>query len=399
MAGLDLTSYDYALEQGYPDGIESEVYESNPLFAMMPKDYTFGGKLANVEVKYADSAGRSSVLATAITNFAAHKGVQFQVTRKKDYAYSVVDRETLLASQTDPGAAADALEMEMESLINKARNAAGVAVWGSGSGSIGKVASFTSTAITLATVDDVSKFEVGDVLAASATDGGGTLRNSGATTTVTAIDRDTGVLTCDTTLIAALANSDFLFPAGDYDARFSGVQAWVPATAPSATTFYGVDRTKDKTRLGGIRYDGTSAPKNEALILGAARIRREGGQPTHGFMHPMDVADLVNILGSAVRYEMVQAVGATIGFQSIVIAIPGGSIRLFEDRNCPRSVAYLLDMSSWQFRSLGKPFQWVDEDGRKILRRATTDDYDMRVATYGNVICKRPGHNIRIALA
>lgn len=398
MAGLDLTAYNYALETQYPNGIESEVYEDNPLLAMMAKEKDFYGSDAAIEVKYADNAGRSALFATAQANVGSHKGVRFSVQRRRDYAVGVVDRETLKASQRDPGAAAAALEMEMESLKNKARNSAGIAVWGTGSGSLGKVGAFNGTTVTLATVDDIVKFELGDVLQFSSTDGGGSLRASGASIAVTGVDRDNGILTfASTASITSLGVGDYIFVAGDYDAKFQGVQAWVPLTTPTSTTFNGVDRTKDTVRLGGIRYDGTSMPKDEALVNAAARARREGAKISHGFMNPMDSADLQNILGTRVAYEEVEAGG--IGFTALVLKTPGGVIRLFDDRNCPRGKALLADMSTWAIKTLGDLCEWVDEDGNKFLRRASTDDFELRVATYGNVVCKRPGHNVIVSLS
>ena len=52
--------------------------------------------------------------------------------------------------------------------------------------------------------------------------------------------------------------------------KLSGLGAWLPSSAPGSTdSFFGVNRSSDATRLGGIRFDGSSLPLEEALI-GAA---------------------------------------------------------------------------------------------------------------------------------
>lgn len=395
MAGLDLTAYNYALQTQYPDSIESEVFEDNPFLAMVRKEKDFYGNAWAIELKYADSAGRSAVFSTAQNNVGAHKGARFTSSRVRDYAVSVVDRETLKASQSSEGAAAQALDMEMESLVNKARNSLGRAVWGSGSGSMGIVGSLNSTTITLATIDDVVHFEQGDVIALSATDGTGSVRTG--TAPITGVNRNTGVLTVNTTLITGAAANDFISFAGDYAALMQGVQAWIPLADPTSTAFNGVDRTQDIVRLSGVRFDGTSMPKDEALVLASARLRREGGRPGHCFMNPMDTGDLQNILGSRVLYEEVEAAG--IGFQAILVKVPGGVIKVFEDRNCPRGKGLLTDISSWELKTLGDLCEWVDEDGNKFLRRSTTDDFELRVATYGNLGNHRPGHSAWVSFS
>ena len=73
---------------------------------------------------------------------------------------------------------------------------------------------------------------------------------------------------------------------------------WIPATAPSAgDAFWGVDRSKDVTRMAGVRFDGSSESIEEALIDGAALVAREGGQPDYCFMNFTSYAALEKSLG------------------------------------------------------------------------------------------------------
>lgn len=389
---LNLTNFDYALKSLWPQKrVDSLAYKDNPLLAMMKKDEKFGGANRIVAVRYGDSQGRSSVFATAQANVSNHVGTKFTVTRARDYAVVQVDGETVEASKGDANALLEGVDSEMEGGFNTATRSAAISGYGNGSGVIGAVASFTTTAITLTNREDVSNFEKNQVLQASSAGTTGTLRNSGATTTVTAINRDTGVLTCDTTLIAALANADSLNVQGDLGAKMQGLASWVPTSAPSATLFFGVDRSVDTVRLGGVRYDGSALNPEEALYKAAVRIGAEGGRPEYAFMNYTDFGNLEVSLGSKVVFTDI-AVGE-IGFRGIKINGPRGPINCIPDINCPVTKSWLLQMNTWTLASLGKLPRVLDADGNKMLRQASADGYEIRIGYYGNMYCDAPGRN------
>jgi hypothetical protein len=233
----------------------------------------------------------------------------------------------------------------------------------------------------------------------STADGGGSVK--AGSVTVNGIDRDSGVITVDAlTAIAATvgaATNDYVFQQGDYDARLSGLRAWVPDSAPASTAFFGVDRTADVTRLGGIRFDGSAMPIEEALIGAASRVAREGGKPGHCFMNYSKFADLEKALGSKVQYVDVKA-NAEIGFRGIQINGPRGPIKVIPDQNCPSKRAFMLQMDVWKLYTLGKAPRILDADGMKMLREAASDSVEIRVGWYGQMGCRAPGHNVNIKL-
>ena len=71
--------------------------------------------------------------------------------------------------------------------------------------------------------------------------------------------------------------------------------------APSATTFFGVNRTLS-SRLSGTIYDGTNDSIDEALVEGLALAQREGGDPGHIFLSHNKWKDMAKALQPAVRY-------------------------------------------------------------------------------------------------
>ena len=398
---LNLTTFSAALKQHYTsDRIENMVYKDNPLLAMMPKYEQFGGENLKLPIKHGIPQGRAATFATAQANKTNTQLKAFLLTRSKDYSLASIDNETIEASKGNPNAFMEAATTEIDGAIESATRSLAIAMYGSGSGSIGQVsAGFVSTSFTLSNVEDVTNFEVGMELVFSTVDGGGAVK-SGAIT-VNGVDRDSGVLTVDagSAIDAGTgpATSDFVFQEGDYDLKVKGLRAWIPDSAPSATSFFGVDRTADVTRLGGIRYDGSAEPIEEALVSAAARVAREGGKPDYCFLSYNKFADLEKALGSKVQYIDSQANG-DVGFRGMLIHGPRGTIKVIPDQNCPSDRAFMLSMSFWKLYSLGKCPKILDSDGLKMLRESSADAVEVRVGYYAQVGCRAPGYNANVYL-
>jgi hypothetical protein len=239
------------------------------------------------------------------------------------------------------------------------------------------------------------KFEVGQTIQARS---GATTRvfATGITTAaVVKVDRDLGTITTDVdnsgntdTIVA----TDTLNVVGDYNAKLSGLAAWVPPTTPSATAFFSVDRTVDVTRLGGVRVSGLNKPLDEAYIDAARRAGREGGNPEYAFAGFGRYASLEKTLGSRVIYDDVEVAG--IGFRGIKISGPQRAITVLPDRDCPESYSWLMQMDTWGLYSLKEPIMILDLDGNKTLRESAADAYEVRCAQFAQVGCDFPGANV-----
>lgn len=300
------------------------------------------------------------------------------------------------ASKGNANAFIEAATSEIDGAIQTATRSLAIAMYRTSGGSIGVVGSFNATTITLSDPESVTNFEVNQVIVASLLDGGGVVK--AGSVTLTGVDRDNGILTCTTAGIATLANADFLFRQGDYGVKLSGLQSWLPNTTPSATPFFSVDRSVDPTRLGGIRFDGSALPIEEALISAASRVAREGGKPDHCFMSYSKYADLEKALGSKVQYVDMK-VNPEIGFRGILINGPRGPIRVVPDQNCPSDRAFMLQMDTWKLYSLGKAISILDSDGNKMLREAADDAVEVRVGGYYQLGCNASGWNCNIKLS
>ena len=398
---LDMTTFASALKQHYTsDRVENMVYQDNPLLALLPKYEQFGGKNLPIPIIFGNPQGRSAVFATAQANKTNSQLKDFVLTRNQDYSLASISNEVLEASKGNANAFMEAATTEIDGAIHSAARSLAVALYGTGSGTIGRVAnsSFATPVLTLTNPDDVTNFEVGMRLQASTADGGGAVKSG--TLLVTGVDRDLGTVTMSGNLsagIATIAQNDYVFVEGDYDAKVKGLRAWLPDSAPTSTPFFSVDRTADVTRLAGIRFDGSAMPIEEALISAASRVAREGGRPTHCMMNYSEYADLEKALGSKVQYVDLK-VSADIGFRGIVINGPRGPIKCVPDQNCPSGRAFMIQLDVWKLYSLGKAPKILDADGMKMLRESSADAVEVRVGYYAQLGSRAPGWNANIKL-
>jgi hypothetical protein len=239
------------------------------------------------------------------------------------------------------------------------------------------------------------------VIVASANDGSssGHALRGGSAVTITAIDRDLGTLTAaDWTVITSFANDDYLFVQGDFKLALKGFGAWVPTTAPSSTAFFGVDRSVEVSRLGGLRYS-DSNPLVEKLQRAWASGARHGAKFDTGFMNPLDWADLEISLGDKCRYDTVKDEDGVFGFEAIIQRTPKGKIAYLADASCPKGYAYHMQLNTWKLCSRGAAPRVIDGDGvGQFLRKNDADGIQGRFGYYAQLGCMAPGYNQVVTL-
>ncbi len=399
---LNLTNFDSALKQHYTDDrVLNMVYADNPLLAMIPKMEKFGGRNLPLPVIYGNPQGRSATFGDAQDNKGNSRLEDFVLTRVRNYSLADIDNETLKASEGNEDAFLEAAITEIDGALQAISRNLAIAMYRRSGGSMGVVGSYTGSAstFTLSDINDITNFEVGMELEADTVNGGGTLHSG--TASVTAVNRTTGVVTSDSawdSQITGFAANDHIFQEGDYDLQMSGLLDWLPTTAPGATTFFGVNRSVDVTRLGGVRYDGSSDPIEEAVIEGISQCAREGGRPDYMFMSFDKYSALEKALGVRVRYDNIEVPAAEIGFRGIVVSGPRGQVRIIPDQNCPSSQAFALQMDTWKLYSLGPAPQIIETDGLRVLRNATSDSVEVRTGYYAQLGCRAPGFSLNLTL-
>lgn len=401
MAALDISSASAALKAYYStQRVTSMTYKDMPLYAMMTKVKDFYGKNYPLPMKVTNPQGRSAAFANAQAQKTSTVYRDYTLTRVKDYSLASITSEAIMASETNPGAFLRLATGEIDGALESLKRSIGFSLYGDGSGALGTVSGATSitaanpAVITLKNVEDIVKFEVGQLLQARNGGTGRVFATGISTATVVGVDRDLGKITTDvdnTGDTDAFTTDTSLNVVGDYNAKLTGLAGWVPSSAPSASLFFGVDRTIDSTRLAGVRVASAGKPLDEAFIDAARRVGREGGSPGYAFMGFSRYASLEKTLGARVVYDDVEVAG--VGFRGIKISGPTKAITVMPDRDCPEDKAYLMDMDTWALYSLKEPVMILDLDGNKILREGAADAYEIRCAMYAQVGCTFPGAN------
>lgn len=404
MAILDLTAMSAALKELY-DGqaVENLVYNDNPLLALMPKATDFQGKYYPQPIQTGVSQGRSATFSKAKANQSAAQLESFLLTRVRDYSIATIDMETMLASASDKGAFLEGSKLVIDAAFQSASLSLSSALFRSGTGSIGQIGSLPgSGVIVLSNPADVTQFEVNQTLQANATDGGTPRVALGY---VVAVNRTAGTITVSATgqggapgNPALWAANDYLLVEGDLNAKVSGLAAWLPSSVTS-TPFFGVDRSVDTTRLGGVYYNGSSQSIEEAAIDASSLLAREGGKPDVMIVNYASYAALEKSLGSKVQYIDLKG-PAEIAFRGIMINGANSMIRVFPDRSCQPQTGWLLTMKSWKLRTLGMaPMLIPYPDNAQMLRVTDSDAAEVRIGYYGQLACSAPGWNSQVALS
>lgn len=411
---LNLTSFAAMMKETYTkDKVNTLLYSDHPFLAMLKKNENFMGKSLEVPVIYGSPQNRSRTFATAQAGASTSLSKAFSITVKKDYGFAFIDNLTILSSKGKEGAFAEAMETEIDLAIKGVTRNLSRSLFRDSSGYIAQVNAEPAEAalvITLKSAADIVHFEVGMIINIWSAKSGGSQRNSDGSTTdlyVIAVDRDAGTVSlgydatnAETyTSSGTIAANDYIFIKGDRGNAIEGLEGWLPASAPGATSFFGVDRSSDVTRLGGIRYDGSALPIEEALIEGASRVAREGGKPDVCIVNYANYANLEKSLGSKVQYVDLEMKDVKIGFRGIVIQGPRGPIKVVADADCPAQVAYMLQMDTWKLHSVGKAVDVFDTDGNASLRVSNEDSVEVRVVSYTQLSCSAPGFSARITLA
>jgi hypothetical protein len=406
MAAASESTHSAVLKRIYPfDEIERMMYENNPAYAMTPKKYDFFGNEMHRAIKIASTAGRSAAFEVAKANKQASVIERMLITTVENYSLYSVTGKLVRQTSNSKGALVNALTDEVDSAMDAMNRSFGYGVYTNKGGAIGRLSAsqtLASTTVTLLTADDIVKIEKNQYLTFASTDGTSGSIKSGRVK-VTAVDRDAGTFTVDSALSTAVptvAQSDYIFPEGDFAEMMSGYDGWIPSSAPAVgvDSFFSLDRGTDPVRLAGCRISATTLQIEEAVKKALQVGVRNGCKTSHIFMNDKNFLDLDLSLGTAKRY--VDTTTGKVGFTGIQFVGHGSKpVEVYPDPNCPVNIAYGVQMDGWTIEGPGQ-FPFIDAtDGDKILREESSDAFEGRIKSYHQMICKSPGRNWRLALA
>lgn len=400
---LDSTAISAILKDQWPEGLDTDlVYQNRPLLAMIKREKDFTGEYYNIPIQYALGSARSNTFATAQGLTKDNAYAQFQVTSATDYGFGKIDGKVVRKATKGAAGAGmfvDALKAAVESAIEQMAQTCSQRAYRSQTGAICQCHATTAptgTTLTLDTPSSASYFQVGDEIVLSETDGG-SLRDSGDSVTVTGIDRDSGTLTIDNiSAISGAAAADYIYIKGSAQnggtaVAAAGLGSWCPVSAPSATTFFGVNRTLEVAKLGGRRVSSTGESIETIFTKADAVCNEAGFDPDVIFIHPQDAARLQNAKeGSKLISDKF-----SLGFRTL----EANGRRFVMDKDCPEGYAFMLDLKGGSFRWLTNGDIEVDEaDGAPLSRIATEDAYEMRLALDHQFGGFNPGKIVRVAV-
>lgn len=413
-----------ALKELYTDNsdyMQDLVYKENPFLALVPKNESpdgFAGKYIPVPLEYGVPQGRSHAFANAQAQQTATALASFFVYVIQDYQLVTITNLLMEQTKTSAGAFIDAAKLQVDGGFRNLTNNIAFELFGDGTGTRGRIGSTDSSGaptyiITLASIQDVVQFEVGMLLVNYTFAAGSISAISSSTAQITKVDRANGVITVLASAVDAswASAGKALGVSGDIVAgpvstgsavALSGLAAWLPKVSPSPTdSFWGVNRSTDPTRLGGLRYDASSMTIEEGLTQALAFAAREGARPETAFMDYASYAALVNSLGAKVQYVMAKHDEVEVAFEGIKFQSAYGTVNVLLDRSCPAQTCYLLTMDTWKLRSLGKVPHILKYgmEGLEGLRVGNADALEVRIGYYGNLVCSAPGRNMVVQLS
>jgi hypothetical protein len=408
-----MTNQDAVLKDYYTDDkIKEQSYGENPLFAFMKKErgQMAGGRRYVQPVEFGHPGGATSEYVKAMTNGTASSYEDFLIPRKKQYQRVQVDHELMFATESQRESFRKALD-EFDRGFKGLGEKIGRRIYRTQGGSMGRMDN-ASVAVTVITLEDKASsfnFHIGQKLTFAAADGSGSERDSGDTTTVTAVDHENGLITVEdqlNTKITGIGLTDYVFTSGDFNQCLAGLEDWLPVDDRStklAASFNSVTRSAAPDYLGGIYMDGTAmGGLDEVIIKLVGKLGKYGAQTSHIFANPESLSDLELLSNSKMRIvselntKIIGEAGEVlVGFSGYRAVVGGRSVKIYGDRNCPSNRLHALQLDTWTLWHTGKLVNWLGEayTGQRLRPSENDDCAEARLGSYQNVGCSAPGWN------
>ena len=382
----------------YPDPrLKRMVYDGSPLMGRINKS-TDSPLSFSKTVEYSGQPGSSSTFATAQNNIGQPSAQRRTINvYANEYGLFRLNGQIVRAAKKSINSVAPDIQTRANGALYSCRHSLGRALYGNGSGSIGRIASGQGTAtLTLTTKGDMVNFHPGMVLVSSATETGGTVSTN--TQVIGSVDVAAKTLTTVSgNWHADFDDNDYLYRQGDYDLKLKGLAAILPTGTPAA--LWGVTRTVDRVRLAG--WDTTATSDHGTLerffMEVSADIQAIGGKPDCIYMNNIDFAYFANTLQSRVVLKDMAARDkskVSVNYQTIVVNGAAGPMMVYSDPFCPKGRAYMLTEDTLKLHSLGESVGWLEHDGTgQVLRVSNEDSVEGRVGGYVQMDCDFPGAN------
>lgn len=380
-------------------GMEARKGESDGMGRgfVVPIVYTTGSA---INPTFAD--GQNKAQSTASGNSAARSRWVIQPVTVDGFGYW--DRDAMLAAESKgAGETFDLIERKMIEVTAGFKKRLATMSVEAGYGRVGTITAASSATTFTISSSMVNRLDIGDDVVCAAAEASGALRTG--TGLVTQIDPDTGVVTVSGVDPSAQSwgVGDTIFYSGYRNTTTPlcpyGLRAWVPATAPTSTTFCEVNR-QGAYQLGGLRLNAaTYGDHAAAFIAGANRLAKYGTKADAIYCSMEDYSILCADKDATKQVQ--------IGVGKYEIAFSGVSVQTLAG-DCPVIPDAMLEqgeaiMGPWKNKDYAPYFihnmdliNVDDLDGNQFLRAATSRNYEMRMFFRGNIVLPAPGKFLRI---
>lgn len=389
----------------YPQSkIDEALLKRNTFYGIVKKNTKWEGSPMHIAITLAPTSGGSRTFSTAQARQGASVIRNFAITHADDYSTFRLQRSLVKATGSNKGALMSMIKAQGDSALNNLERSIGFSMFGNLGGARGQIASGADTdTLVLSDIRQATNFEQGMWLVSDDTDGtaGGTA--SANAVQIIGINYNTGALTAAAAWHADFDTNDYLFRDGDFGLAFSGLPAWLPATAPGGSdSFFGFNRSTN-SRSYGVIFDADAQEHgtiSEYLIDFAAELGRLGSTPDTVILNPRRFGQLQRELNEKVIYDKISAQGADgevdFSFKSIQLMSGYGPIQIVQDMNCPYDRCYMLQLDTWTFWSMDE-IGWMESDADKgtgkFLTAYNADAWEARLGGYMQLVCTIPGYN------
>ena len=411
----NLTNFDAMLKEFYPrDVVMDLVKQKAPFYFEFKKSKRISadGRRVVQPVHTARDVGTSALGEGGLLPTAGNQGYQ-DLTIPYRYVYGRVDISgpVMKQTRTSQGAFDDVMETEIEGSIKDGARDLSRQLQGFGRGDLCQIsdtdASATHTIINgqgVADNDDIpSRFLAAGMRVAGITPSSGAfefvrtvdsinaaLTNVVFTATVTPAEANTRLVRAGSSSAAALADTGFnneimgllgLVDDGTYVATYFGL---------TRSSFAGLNANRLDLAQGNLSLD---------LLHRSFHAVDQRGDGKIGMLlaNQVTAREYYGLLQVMKRYVDAAALSPDGGLKrrgdNQGYDIEFNQVPVREDRDVPLGILYGLDMDSFRRYSIVEG-EWADDDGRILLRNATTDSYEGRLRVlFGNAACLAPHRN------
>jgi hypothetical protein len=293
----------------------------------------------------------------------------------KLYGKVTVDNPSVMRAARDVGSFMRLTQKEIQdTLDNMTMIRYGNELWSDGAGDIAQVLAVTgsdpATSFTLTNYEDAIKFDGSgkQVIQTSTARTGGAVKST--TWQVDKVERYTsaGVAKITVTRLTGSgagndpAANDYVYLLGTYGNGPKGIPAWIPTTTPSATAFFGVDRSAEPEILAGFRgtWEGTIADSAAKLVSVMSAYFEPDA--TALWVSPYRWYQLQFELQAKNLFMLDNQRTLEWGTTAMSLITPSGVVPVLADPYCPAGAGYLLNHGQMEFLTTGPMIHAADED-------------------------------------